>query len=175
MFEEPILAYTDVRIRGQIAGQSRPARRTGRAASAHSVPDAPGRATWNEPARHFCASLTSSHLVSATMKFAIALLGLSAAVMVVMISQAVVQEMKLRKLKTQMSENTKETETKEKAIVTIKKQVNELKKKMESANTMIEELKKKKGELEQSKKDSETNLQNCKTVKARRLLYLLLF
>lgn len=109
------------------------------------------------------------------MKFAIALLGLSAAVMVVMIFQAVAQEMKLRTLKTQMSENTKETETKEKAIVTIKKKVNELKKKMESANTKLEELKKKKGELEQSKKDSETNLQNCKTEKARRLLYLLLF
>lgn len=100
------------------------------------------------------------------MKVSIILLGLSVAVMVVMIFQAVRLELNLRKLKTSTLENSVEVKRKEEAIIELKKQIKLLKTTVESTNTKMDELRKKKEETEKSTQELDNSLQACNTGKA---------
>lgn len=101
------------------------------------------------------------------MKFSIALLGVSVVVMVVMIFQAVLQELNLHNFKTRMEESSAEVERKEEAIVVMKNKVTDLKTSLESANSKLDELKKQKAELDKSTQEFDTNLKTCTDEKAR--------
>lgn len=101
------------------------------------------------------------------MKLAIALLGLSVALMLVMIFLTVQQEVSLRKLKTLKLRHTEEFKNKEDSIVVMKNKVNELKTELESARSKVDELNKQKEELEKSKKEFGANLETCTKDKAR--------
>ncbi|XP_071325773.1 tropomyosin-2 [Trachinotus anak] len=100
------------------------------------------------------------------MKLALAVLCLSVAVMVVMVFQAVRQELNLRHLKTRMLENSAEVKRKEEAIIEAKGKIQEVKTKLESVNTKMDELKKKKVETEKSTQEHDQSLQNCNSEKA---------
>lgn len=99
------------------------------------------------------------------MKFAIALLALSATVMVVMVGQAIRQELSLRSLRNRMTQNLEEVGRKEEAIAEIKNKVTELKAVLDTATSKLEELKAQRGKLEQSKTDYEASLKTCTEVK----------
>lgn len=101
------------------------------------------------------------------MKFAIALLGLSVALMFVMVFLAVQQEVNLRRLKNLKMRNTEEVERKEDAIVVMKNKMNELKTELESARSKLDGLNKQKDELEKSTKEFDANLETCTKEKAR--------
>jgi len=99
------------------------------------------------------------------MKLFVVLLGLSMAVMGVMIFQAVRQEFNLRNMKTRTAENTAEVSRKEEAIVELKNKIKDLKAGMASVNTKMDELRKKKADTEKSTKDFDMSLQTCNTEK----------
>lgn len=126
-----------------------------------------GEITRNEQVHQLAPSSIPLFLVSTTMKFSIALLGVSVVVMVLMIFQAVLQELNLHGLKTRMQESLAEVERKEDAIIVMKNKVTELKTSLDSANGKRDELKKKKAELEKSTQDFDTNLKTCTDEKAR--------
>ncbi|XP_050932155.1 uncharacterized protein si:dkey-87o1.2 [Lates calcarifer] len=100
------------------------------------------------------------------MKLAVALVGLSLAVMVVMIYQAVRQELNLRNLKTRMVENSAEVKRKEEAIVELKVKIQDLKTTLTGVHTKMDELKVKKVEVEKSSQELDKYLQTCNTEKA---------
>ncbi|XP_051262367.1 uncharacterized protein si:dkey-87o1.2 [Dicentrarchus labrax] len=100
------------------------------------------------------------------MKVAIVLVGLSVALMVVMIFQAVRQELSLRHLKTRMGENSAEVKKKEEAIMEVKNKIKDMRDTLTSVNTKLDELKKKKAESETSAGELGKSLQTCNTEKA---------
>ncbi|XP_068179956.1 uncharacterized protein si:dkey-87o1.2 [Antennarius striatus] len=104
------------------------------------------------------------------MKFSIVILILSAAVMVVMIFQAVRQELDLQNSKTRMAENAEEVNRKEAAINEVKNKVIELKTKLASLNAKMDDLKKTKANAEKSTSDFDKNLQTCNNEKANALM-----
>lgn len=104
---------------------------------------------------------------STMMKFAIALLALSTTVMVVMVGQAIRQELNLRSLKNRMVQNREEVGRKEEAIAEIKNKVTELKAVLDAATGKLEELKTQRGKLEISKRDYEAKLKICTEIKVR--------
>lgn len=102
-----------------------------------------------------------------TMKFAIALLALSATVMVVIVGQAIRQELNMRSLKNRMAQNLEEVGRKEEAIAEIKYKVTELKAVLDATTSKLEELKAQRGKIEKSKADYEANLKTCTEGKVR--------
>lgn len=104
---------------------------------------------------------------SATMKLAIALLGLSVALMLVMVFLTVQQEVSLHRLKSLKLRHTAEFQDKEDSIVTMKNKVNGLKTELESARSKVDELNKQKEEVEKSKKEFDASLETCTKDKAR--------
>lgn len=100
------------------------------------------------------------------MKLLVVLLGLSVAVMGVMIFQTVRQEFNLRTMKTRTAENTAEVSRKEGSIVHLKNKIKDLKAAMSSVNAKLEELRKKKADTEKSTQDLDKSLQTCNTEKA---------
>ncbi|XP_074509743.1 uncharacterized protein LOC141779025 isoform X1 [Sebastes fasciatus] len=100
------------------------------------------------------------------MKLAVALVCLSVAVMVVMVLQAVRQELDLHWLKTRMLDNSAEVKRKEETIVQTKVKINEMKSTLLSVNSKIEEMKKKRTDSEKSAQDLSQSLQTCNTEKA---------
>ncbi|CAJ1062244.1 uncharacterized protein si:dkey-87o1.2 [Xyrichtys novacula] len=100
------------------------------------------------------------------MKIAIVLVFLSMVVMIVMVSQAVHQELKMHKAKQNAVENTAEVKRKEEAIIEVKAKVSTLTRSLRAVNDKIEELKKKKDELIKSTNDFGPSLQTCNTEKA---------
>lgn len=100
------------------------------------------------------------------MKLAVVFVTLSVAVMVILIFQAVRQELIMRNLKTHTDENSAEVKRKEDAIIELKNKIKELKTTLESVNTKMGELKKMKTDAEKSTLDYEKSLQTCNTEKA---------
>ncbi|KAG8010059.1 hypothetical protein GBF38_014221 [Nibea albiflora] len=100
------------------------------------------------------------------MKLSFVLVGLSVAAMVVMIFQAVRQELNLRSLKTRMVENSAQVKRKEEAIVEMKNKIKEMKEKLMSVNTKMEDLKKKKADGDKSAQELDKSLETCNTEKA---------
>lgn len=101
------------------------------------------------------------------MKLAITLVGLSMAVMVVMIFQAVRQELDLRNLKSRMMQSSVEVKRKEEAIAQLKDKTQQLKSTLTSVNAKMDELKKKKQEALKLTEDFGKSLQTCNSEKAR--------
>ncbi|XP_078109066.1 uncharacterized protein LOC144519648 [Sander vitreus] len=99
------------------------------------------------------------------MKLAICLAFLSVAVVVVLIFQAVRQELNLRVLKSRTVENTEQIKRKEEAIIEVKSKIQAMKSKLVFVNTNIDTLKKKKTDGEQKAQDLSKNLQTCNTEK----------
>lgn len=110
---------------------------------------------------------TALLFASTTMKFAIALLALSATVMVVMVGQAIRQELSLRSLKNRMAENLEEVGRKEEAIAEMKNKVTELKAVLDTVTSKLGELKVQRDKLEKSKTDHEAHLKTCTEAKVR--------
>lgn len=104
---------------------------------------------------------------SAAMKYAIALLAVSGVALTLIVVHGVVQEMKLRQLKTRTADTALAVEAKEQTIVSTKSQVAQLRIAMETERTKAKELAKRHEEVENSKKESEAKLQTCNTEKAR--------
>lgn len=101
------------------------------------------------------------------MKFAIALLALSATVMVVLVGQAIRQELGLRSLKNRMAQNLEDVGRKEEAVAEMKNKVTELKAVLDTATSKLVELKAQRDKLEKSKAGYEANLKTCTEVKVR--------
>lgn len=101
------------------------------------------------------------------MKLPVVLVCLSVAVMVVMIFQAVRQELDLRNLKTRMVQNAAEVKRKEEAIVQVKTKIQQLKSTLTNVNTKMDELKKKKADTIKSSDQFGKTLQTCNSEKAR--------
>lgn len=112
---------------------------------------------------------TSPGLVcpSAAMKYAIALLAVSALALVLIIVHGVVQEVKLRELKTRTANTELAVDAQEQTIVSTKNQVAQLRIAMETERTKAKELAKRHEEVEASKRESEAKLQTCNSGKAR--------
>ncbi|XP_070691718.1 uncharacterized protein [Pempheris klunzingeri] len=100
------------------------------------------------------------------MKLLVVLVGLSSAVMAVMIFQAVRQEMDLRNLKTRMVKKSAEARKKEAAMIEVKDKIKDLKTALSSINIKMDELKKTKAGAEKSAQDLAKILQTCDTDKA---------
>lgn len=100
------------------------------------------------------------------MKIAVALVSLSVVIMVGMIFQAVHQEIKVRKAKNRMVENSMELKRKEEAIVEVKAKLDSLKSSVKNANDKTEELKQKKEEASKSVNDFGQSLATCNKEKA---------
>lgn len=100
------------------------------------------------------------------MKLAIVVVCLSVAVMVVMIFQAVRQELDLRNLQARMVQNLAEVKRKEEAIVDVKNKIHQLKSTLASTNTNMDELKKKKADTIKSTDQFVKSLQTCNFEKA---------
>ena len=148
--------------------ESRPAGRAGRAAHTctHLVQ------TWNEQVHNLSWALLAVPVVffllaSSTMKIAVVLLGLCAAVAMVMLVHAVHQEVALRSLRGRMADNTAKAKTKEGSIATLKETVTMLRSKLQSSKSKVKELETKKGEMEKSKTAFEADLKKCTDEKAR--------
>lgn len=101
------------------------------------------------------------------MKLAVVVVGLSVAVMVVMIYQALHQELQLRSLKARMVENTEEVKRKETAIALVKKRIDDLKAALNTANEKVKTLNDAKANTEKSTKAFQESLQACNNEKAR--------
>lgn len=104
---------------------------------------------------------------SAAMKYAVALLAVSAVALTLIIVHGVVQEMKLRQLKTRTANTEKAVESKEQIIVSTKSQLAQLRIAMETERTKAKELARRHEEVENSKRESEAKLQTCNSEKAR--------
>lgn len=136
---------------------------SGEGAGKDPPPARKGDTEWTAGDRH---QLIQSVPVSSNMKLVGVVVGLSVAVMLVMIYQALRQEMSLRQIKTRMVENTAEVKRKEEAIALSKKRIDEVKASLWAANQKIEELRKKKGDIDKSTKELTQSLQTCNTEKA---------
>lgn len=97
------------------------------------------------------------------MKLAVALVGVSVTIMIVMIAQTLRQELTLRDLKTRISTSASEVKTKEEAIVVVKGKLQELKQSLASLETKMEQVKKKKTDAENSERELVNSLQTCNT------------
>ena len=100
------------------------------------------------------------------MKLAIVMVGLSLAVMAVMIFQAVRQELDLRDLKARMLKNSAEVRRKEEAIIDVKNKIKQLETTLASVNTETDELKRAKADVVKSTQDFGKSAQACNTEKA---------
>lgn len=100
------------------------------------------------------------------MKLPVVFVCLSVAVMVVMIFQAVRQELELRTLKARLVQNSVDVKRKEESIVELKNKIQQLKSSLMSANAKIEEIKKKKGDIIKATDEFGKNLQTCNSEKA---------
>ncbi|XP_059194343.1 uncharacterized protein si:dkey-87o1.2 [Centropristis striata] len=100
------------------------------------------------------------------MKLAVALVCLSVAVMVVMIYQAVRQEMNLRDLKSRMVENAAEVKRKEESIVETKGKIQTLKQDVLAVNKKVDALWETKKTKTNSEAEFKKNLASCNTEKA---------
>lgn len=101
------------------------------------------------------------------MKYAIALLAVSAMAMVLIIVHGVVQEMNLRDLKKRGASSALAVDTKEQTIMSTKNQVAQLRIAMETERTKAKELAKRQEEIDNAKRESEAKLQACNSEKAR--------
>ncbi|KAF3691931.1 hypothetical protein EXN66_Car007606 [Channa argus] len=99
------------------------------------------------------------------MKLALVLVGLSVAVMGIMIFQAVRQELNLQNTKARLVENSADVKRKEDAIMEMKTKIQEMKTSLGSANAKIDELKKKKIDIVKSTEEFEKSLQTCNSEK----------
>ncbi|XP_054478047.1 uncharacterized protein si:dkey-87o1.2 [Anoplopoma fimbria] len=100
------------------------------------------------------------------MKFSVVLVGLGLAVMVVMIFQAVRQEIHLRSLKTGITEKSTEVKRKEQSIIDLRVKLQEMKATMVSVKSMTEKLKISKTAIDISAQEHTTTLQTCIKKKA---------
>lgn len=101
------------------------------------------------------------------MKYAIALLAVSAVALALLIVHGVVQEMHLHRLKTRTANSALAVDNKEQSIVATKNQLAQLRIAMETERTKAKELAKRHEETENSRKESEAKLQACNSEKAR--------
>lgn len=85
--------------------------------------------------------------------------------MMVLIFQAVRQELKLSHLKKLMVEKSAEVKQKEETIIEVKKKVQELKTTLTYVNQKIDNLKKQSSGFEKTDKEVEKSLQACNTEK----------
>lgn len=95
------------------------------------------------------------------MKIAVVLVSLSVVIMVGMIFQAVHQEIKMRKAKARMAENSMEVKKKEEDIVTVKAKIESLKTSVQTVNSKIEELTKKKEQASKTMTSLGEKLETC--------------
>lgn len=101
------------------------------------------------------------------MKLPLFALGLGITVMVVLGVHAFRQELRLRDLRSRISQSSVDSQNKEGDIADMKRKVIEQKAQLETVQSKLDELKAQKAELEKSKSDSETNLKSCAEEKAR--------
>lgn len=101
------------------------------------------------------------------MKYAVALLAVSAVALALLIVHGVVQEVNLHRLKTRMASGALSVDAKEQTIVATKTQVAQLRIAMETERTKAKELAKRHEEIENAKKESEAKLNACNAEKAR--------
>lgn len=105
--------------------------------------------------------------LSVAMKYAVALVTVSTAALLLLVAYTLVQEVQLRGLATHKEASFAAFNFKEEAIVSVKNQVTQLRLAMETERTKTKELEKRRGELERSKKEAEEKLQTCNSEKAR--------
>lgn len=94
------------------------------------------------------------------------------AVVVVMVYQAVRQELNLRDLRARMVQNSVDVKRKEEAIMEEKNKIQELKATLSSVNAKLDELKKSKADSLKTTEEFAKNLQTCNSEKARDTLLL---
>ncbi|XP_034554054.1 uncharacterized protein si:dkey-87o1.2 [Notolabrus celidotus] len=99
------------------------------------------------------------------MKIAGVLAIVSLVVMVVIIFQAVHQELQMRNAKLRVVENSEEVKRKEEAILEVKTKLKTLKQSMKDVNGKMEELKKKKEDLILATNNFGQSLQTCNNEK----------
>ncbi|XP_036930679.1 uncharacterized protein si:dkey-87o1.2 [Acanthopagrus latus] len=97
------------------------------------------------------------------MKIAVIMTGLSVAVTIVLISQALRQEYNLHHMKARMLEDSAVMRTKEEAIVKIKNKMKDVKMTLSSVENKLTELKKQKEDFKTQGEELEKNLQTCNT------------
>lgn len=107
------------------------------------------------------------NLLSVAMKYAVALVAVSTATLVLLTAYGVVQEVQLKRLATHKAATVEAVEVKEETILSTKKQVTQMRLAMETTRTKTKELEKRRGEIENSKKEAEEKLQTCNSEKAR--------
>lgn len=95
------------------------------------------------------------------MKLLVVVTVLSAVFMVVLIVQAMRQEMNLREVKHRMEQNTMEVKRKEAAIIEMKAQIDTLTRTLDDANTRVEGVKQKNNQIAASTRTSEDVLGSC--------------
>lgn len=95
------------------------------------------------------------------MKVALVFVALSLAVMVILIYQAAHQELKLRKLKTRLLENTVELKRKEKFAGELKTKFDDINSALLSVNTKLDEQRRKKKDRETIDQDINRSLDTC--------------
>lgn len=100
------------------------------------------------------------------MKLSIVFGGLSVAAMLLMIFQAVRQELNLRDLKTRMLENSAQVKIKEEGIAEMKIKIKEIKERLMIVNTEMDNLRKKKADSDKSAQELDKSLETCNTEKA---------
>ncbi|XP_056901274.1 ankycorbin-like [Takifugu flavidus] len=99
------------------------------------------------------------------MKYAVALVAVSTAALVMLTAYAVVQEVRLKHLITRKAASAEALDVKEETIVSEKKQVTQLRLAMETERTKTKELEKRRGDIENSKKEAEEKLKTCNSDK----------
>ncbi|XP_011603930.1 ankycorbin [Takifugu rubripes] len=99
------------------------------------------------------------------MKYAVALVAVSTAALVMLTAYAVVQEVRLKHLITHKAASAEALDVKEETIVSEKKQVTQLRLAMETERTKTKELEKRRGDIENSKKEAEEKLKTCNSDK----------
>ncbi|XP_034030702.1 uncharacterized protein si:dkey-87o1.2 [Thalassophryne amazonica] len=100
------------------------------------------------------------------MKIAFFLIAVSVAAMGGSIYMAVNQEVKLARLKEQVTLTFTDIKAKDEAIKSVKTEALQLKDKLTAVNSKLDELRKKKDELDRSRQAAEGTLQTCNTAKA---------